>query len=71
VASHEAEAAHQENERRWRGDNRGDATTSKGECMVEVVRVFRGSREDKMGNVPRGGTCMGKGVGPGKLKIVA
>jgi hypothetical protein len=39
--------------------------------MVEVLRIFRGLREDKMGNVPRGGTCMGRGVGPGKLKIIA
>jgi hypothetical protein len=39
--------------------------------MLEVVRIFWGLREDKMGNVPRGGTCMGQGVGPGKLKIIA
>jgi hypothetical protein len=45
--------------------------TSKGEDMVEVVRIFQGLREDKMGNVPWGGTCMGRGVGPGKLKIIA
>ncbi len=46
-------------------------TTSKGEDMVEVVRMFRELREDKKGNVPLGGTCMGRGVGPGKLKIIA
>jgi hypothetical protein len=39
--------------------------------MVEVVRKFGGLREDKMGNAPRGSTCMGRGVGPGKLKIIA
>jgi hypothetical protein len=35
------------------------------------VRIFWGLREDKMINVPRGGTSMGRGVGPGKLKIIA
>jgi hypothetical protein len=39
--------------------------------MVEVVGMFRGLKEDKMGNVPWGGSCTGKGVGPGKLKIAA
>ncbi len=38
--------------------------------MVEVVRIFWGLREDKMGNMPRGGTCMGRKVGPRKLKII-
>jgi hypothetical protein len=41
------------------------------EDMVEVVRIFWELREDKMGNVPWGGMCMGGGMGPGKLKIVA
>ncbi len=67
----EAEAALQENERRWRRDNRGDVTTSKGEDMVEVVRIFPGLREDKMRNVPQGGTCMGRRLGPEMLKIIA
>ncbi len=71
MARHEVEAERQENERRWQHDNKGDATTSKGEDMVEEVRIFQGLREDKMGNVPRGGTCMGRGVGPGKLEIIA
>jgi hypothetical protein len=35
----EAEAAHREIKRRWRRDNRGNATTSKGEDMVEMVRI--------------------------------
>jgi hypothetical protein len=56
---------------RERHNNRGDATTNKGEDMVEVVRKFWGLIEDKMGNVPRGGTCIGTGVGPRKLKIIA
>ncbi len=56
---HKAEAAGQENKRKWQRKNRGNATTSKGEDMVEVVRIFWGLKEDKMGNVPRGGTCMG------------
>jgi hypothetical protein len=33
-----------------------------------VVRIFQGLRKDKMGNVPQGGTCMGREVGPGKQK---
>jgi hypothetical protein len=33
-------------------------TTSKGEDLVEVVSIFLGLREDKMGNVPRGDTCL-------------
>jgi hypothetical protein len=36
---HEAKAARQEIKRRWRRNNRGDKTTSKGENMVEVVRI--------------------------------
>jgi hypothetical protein len=72
VAAHyEAEAAHQENKRRWRRNNRGDVTTSKGEDTVEVVRIFLGLREDKMGNMPQGETCMGRGLGPRKLKTIA
>jgi hypothetical protein len=55
----------------WQRDNRGDTTTSKGEDMVEVVRIFQGLREDKMGNMLRGGTCMGRRVGSGKLKKIA
>ena len=35
----EAEAVCQEIERRWQRNNRGNATTSKGEDMVEVVRI--------------------------------
>jgi hypothetical protein len=65
------EVAQQDDKRRWWRDNRGGTTTSKGEDMVEVVRIIRGLREDKMGNVPRGGTCMGRGVGSGKLNIKA
>jgi hypothetical protein len=40
VACHKAEAALQENKRRWWCNNRGDVTTSKGEDMVEVRRIF-------------------------------
>jgi hypothetical protein len=32
--------------------------TCKGEDMVEVLIIFQGLREDKMGNVPRGGCWM-------------
>ncbi len=38
-----------------------DATTLVDACkedMVEVVRIFWGLREEKMGNVVWGGTCM-------------
>jgi hypothetical protein len=63
--------ARQANKRKWWHNNRGDAATSKGEDMVEVVRIFWGLREDKVGNVPQGGTYMGKGMRPEKLKIIA
>ncbi len=71
TACYKVEAAGQENERRWQRNNRGDATTRKGDDMVEAVRILRELREDKMGNVPRSGTCMGRGVGTEKLKIIA
>ena len=61
----------QENKRRWQHDNKGDIATSKGEDMAKMVRIFWGLREDKMGNGPRGGTCMDREVGPRKLKIKA
>ncbi len=40
MARREAEAVRQEIKRRWWRINRGDATTSKGEDMVEVVRIL-------------------------------
>jgi hypothetical protein len=44
VARCEAEAARWDNKRRWRRDNRGNVTTSKGKDMVEVVMIFWGFR---------------------------
>ncbi len=41
VARHEVEVVRQETERRWRCNNRGNATTSKGADMVEVVMIFQ------------------------------
>jgi hypothetical protein len=49
---------------------RQQGTTSKGEDLMEVVRIFWELRKNKMGNVTQSGTCMGRGAGPGKLKIV-
>jgi hypothetical protein len=51
---HKVEAARRENKRRRRQDNRGDATTSKGEDMVEVVMIVWGIERRQDGNCATG-----------------